>query len=614
MAVGTMLGSQTLAQSGQVIQPQEQPEMSGSFARSSTAQIDSGLSLFNLSDFQKQILKLLKADQNDQAADLIRAAISKAKPEDAPELLSLLAYAQRDAKEFKDSIKTLDQLDDLDKASNVLNVRQKTMVQKRLADCFYSMRKPKDAITHYEKAFALMQGVESKHSTRIAVLDPLVAILTEQNRLTEAEKYGEQLVAVADDKAKTRKVVDLGQLFWAEFQLSQVYKAAHSKTKLAELTNKLELLLNTLLEARAEAFTNLTLSERIEKGDRFNKELLQTYVTRNDGKSLAEHLWLTAEFRMRTLPLIAWLPQTSAEPKAALVCVHGLGLENRAFETFGIDMAKRNFAVYAMDVRGFGAWQNVFGRETVNFDRAVSDIGGVVRLVERRHPGMQIFLLGESMGGALVLSSASQYPEKIAGVISSVPSAERFGNQLMAFEVAVNLLRDPNRPFDIGDEIGPRFSSDEEVLELWKKNPKSKSRLSALELIKFDMFMKKTKGRCKSIRSTPLMVVQGLDDQLVKPHGTYRMFNNVKSKDKTMIVMGSAQHLIFETPQQSEILLDGLTAWLNNHVDRAKAIAKKEADLKEQKLQMPTVQTTEASAPSISPPGNQRQAAPQAAK
>jgi hypothetical protein len=36
-----------------------------------------------------------------------------------------------------------------------------------------------------------------------------------------------------------------------------------------------------------------------------------------------------------------------------------------------------------------------------------------------------------------------------------------------------------------------------------------------------------------------------------------------------MIVIGSAEHLIFETPSQSQVLLDGLAAWINDHPARS---------------------------------------------
>jgi lysophospholipase len=127
-------------------------------------------------------------------------------------------------------------------------------------------------------------------------------------------------------------------------------------------------------------------------------------------------------------------------------------------------------------------------------------------------------------------------------------------------------LRDPNKPFNIGSQVAEQATSKQSLRDIWKRDPKAKQDLSPIELIKFDKFMKDTKKRCTAIHGTPVMIVQGMADQLVKPRGTYEMFDNVRSKDKTMLIIGSAEHLIFETPKQSKVLLDGLASWLNDHV------------------------------------------------
>lgn len=272
---------------------------------------------------------------------------------------------------------------------------------------------------------------------------------------------------------------------------------------------------------------------------------------------------------MRSLPLITWQPADNTvdgnAPKAVILCVHALGLESRAFGPFAKKMIAKNFAVYAMDVRGFGAWQSEYGSETVSFDRAIEDIAAILRVIKKRQPGLPVFLLGESMGGAMVLRAASEFGDEMAGVISSVPSAERQGGVKMAVNVAFNFFKSPNKPFDIGTGIAAQATSIVELRDAWKNDPRARGDLSPIELIKFDLFMKETRKRCALIRTTPIMVVQGMADKLVRPEGTYEMYHNVNSPDKTMLIIGNAEHLILETPNQSKVLLDGLTAWLDNH-------------------------------------------------
>ena len=60
-------------------------------------------------------------------------------------------------------------------------------------------------------------------------------------------------------------------------------------------------------------------------------------------------------------------------------------------------------------------------------------------------------------------------------------------------------------------------------------------------------------------------MVQGLKDKLVKPQGTYDLFAAVKSDDKTMMIIGDAEHLIFETDNQNVVVLDSLCSWIDKH-------------------------------------------------
>src|SRR5258708_3150676 len=60
------------------------------------------------------------------------------------------------------------------------------------------------------------------------------------------------------------------------------------------------------------------------------------------------------------VPMRSWTDPRTV-PWAALLCVHGLGLHAGSYEQFGKRMAEVGVPTYAIDVRGFGAWQNTCG-------------------------------------------------------------------------------------------------------------------------------------------------------------------------------------------------------------------------------------------------------------
>jgi alpha-beta hydrolase superfamily lysophospholipase len=105
------------------------------------------------------------------------------------------------------------------------------------------------------------------------------------------------------------------------------------------------------------------------------------------------------------LPLRTWLPPAGAGVKAAILAVHGFNDYSNAFATPGEAMAENGIATYAYDQRGFGQapdrnfWP---GRRILAEDLATAS-----RYVRTRHPGAPLYLLGESMGGAVVIVSTT---------------------------------------------------------------------------------------------------------------------------------------------------------------------------------------------------------------
>lgn len=120
-----------------------------------------------------------------------------------------------------------------------------------------------------------------------------------------------------------------------------------------------------------------------------------------------------------SLPLRSWLPET--EPHAVLIALHGFNDYSRFFETPGAYFSKQGIACFAYDQRGFGSspkrglWAGI--------DTYINDLQIFVRLVKQRYPTYPVYLLGESMGGAIVITAMSrlQLPE-VEGIILAAPA------------------------------------------------------------------------------------------------------------------------------------------------------------------------------------------------
>jgi alpha-beta hydrolase superfamily lysophospholipase len=105
------------------------------------------------------------------------------------------------------------------------------------------------------------------------------------------------------------------------------------------------------------------------------------------------------------LPYRVWLPPDGAKPWAVMLALHGMNDSRDAWEIPAPDLARAGIAVYAPDQRGFGAtgargyWPG--GAALVDDARVMAG------LLRARNPGARLFLMGESMGGAVLMCLAA---------------------------------------------------------------------------------------------------------------------------------------------------------------------------------------------------------------
>jgi acylglycerol lipase len=272
-------------------------------------------------------------------------------------------------------------------------------------------------------------------------------------------------------------------------------------------------------------------------------------------------LWAKLHNASRDLPIVSWVVPN---PRGIILCIHGLGLHNGSFAPFGRQMQRRGWSVFAMDVRGFGSWTQARGQEKIDFDQCIDDVHMAATALHEARPNVPIFVLGESMGGAIALHYAAKYPALLKGVISSVPAGDRQGEKGMDMKIAFNFIFDRDKNLDIGEDLAKRVTEKEQLRQRWENDPRARLSISSRELVSFDFFMKKNDKIAAQVQ-VPTLITQGAQDALVKPMSTISLYNKIAAKDKDLLVLGKAEHLIFEAGQFSDSLLNGLCAWLEAH-------------------------------------------------
>ncbi|TEU21974.1 MAG: alpha/beta hydrolase [Anaerolineales bacterium] len=140
------------------------------------------------------------------------------------------------------------------------------------------------------------------------------------------------------------------------------------------------------------------------------------------------------------------------EGDTRIMLVHGWTGSNEVFRDFRFMLAERGFDVVAVDLRGHGRSSKPEGEYTHELFSA--DVHGLAEALE----WMDGFaLLGQSMGGYIVLDYALRYPETLTHVITCNTSVNLGGTLLSTVVWRLNMFLYSISPKMLMQMVGPKF-------------------------------------------------------------------------------------------------------------------------------------------------------------
>ena len=252
--------------------------------------------------------------------------------------------------------------------------------------------------------------------------------------------------------------------------------------------------------------------------------------------------------------------------------MHGFGLNKEAFDSFARAMNARGITCYALDLRGFGSYINSpaggtgKGSESskIDFYQTILDVKMSLAWLRQSHGRVPLFLLGESMGGAVALQTTSMFPDAVEGVIVSVPGDSYYKTFEAASRVAFEVLK-PGGGIDLSSHVVGHSTSNASLRKDWLTDPTARLSVSPAELLAFKRFMSRTDELARLINRTPVLMFHGFQDKLSKPDGTLRIFREVGSRDKDLVMLGHSEHLIFEKEQFDSHIVELVRSWIDKH-------------------------------------------------
>lgn len=262
--------------------------------------------------------------------------------------------------------------------------------------------------------------------------------------------------------------------------------------------------------------------------------------------------------------ILEW-KSAAAGKKTIVVCVHGLGLCARAYKPLATELSRAGIDGFAVNVRGFGPDRSSPERSKLDCLATIADIRKFLSSIRQDHPDSRIFLLGESMGGALVVRLAAENPDLVDGVICSAPAWKILRVRRTAVHGILELLFFSHQTVGpTGRSVVGQATADPHLTEHLLKDSSHKLKLSLSEAREFLSFIAKTDDYAKKLRK-PILVLQGVNDRLVSPTAAAKLFRAVDdTAGKTMIIDGTGEHLLLEEGQFTPALADQLIAFIKD--------------------------------------------------
>lgn len=283
--------------------------------------------------------------------------------------------------------------------------------------------------------------------------------------------------------------------------------------------------------------------------------------------NISEHIFTS--YDNTELPLRVWLP--SYEINGVIIAVHGFNDYSNFIKNSVLFFNNQKLAVYSYDQRGFGEtgtrgrWS---GRQTLS-----NDLTTFVKLVKKTHPQIPIYILGDSMGGAVtIVTMAQKDPLKVNGVIliapavwvrSEMPFYQRWLLWIAAHTIPWNKVTGESLEITASDNI--------EMLKALGKDPLVIKETRVDVLYGLSNLMDEAYRGAELFR-TNVLLLYGNKDEIIPRKPVFEFYKRLPSGiqgQQQMILYENGYHMLLRD-LQSEIVMKDIVEWIN---DQAKPVS-----------------------------------------
>ena len=241
-----------------------------------------------------------------------------------------------------------------------------------------------------------------------------------------------------------------------------------------------------------------------------------------------------------------WLPDAAI--RAVLLVAHGYAEHSGRYANLVEFFVPRGYAVYALDHRGHGRSEG----ERVQVDHYteyLADLKTFFDLVRGENPGLEIFLVGHSMGASISTAYAAIHQAELAGLILS----------------GGGITTETTPPRPEGLDLAVTLSRDAAVVEAYTSDPLV-YRGPTPSGPESPMAQLRARLPEEARRITlPILIMAGSASPLGDGPRSQALYDVVGSPDKTLTLYDGLMHEIFNEPEHPRVMAD-MEAWLATHL------------------------------------------------
>jgi alpha-beta hydrolase superfamily lysophospholipase len=262
------------------------------------------------------------------------------------------------------------------------------------------------------------------------------------------------------------------------------------------------------------------------------------------------------------LPMRSWLP--GGPPRAVIVALHGFADYSKSFDRPAKLWASVGIATFAYDQRGFGGAPHMLhwaGAETM-----AGDARDVVALMHRRYPGTPVYLLGESMGGAVaLLASTGNGAATVDGVILVSPAVweHDFMGAVERSLLTLATLTVPGLWLEAPRGLGIHPSNNIPMLRAMARDSLVQTGARADTTAGLMDLMDAALPRVDLIRQ-PTLVLFGAHEEILPKDAVRDFLNRLPARDVTVALYPSGYHMLLRD-LDGGVVADDVRSWIFDH-------------------------------------------------